>query len=150
MKRIPAKVRSDRLWQDVYQLVESMYDIVYSLVDEYPDEQWTTASRLRSAANDSIFYVSQAVGSAKIDASQYDWNSARKSLFTLQSMYTFAAKQQFFKLEPELVVKIDELISLVDIRLDEGVKEEAIQRKKELEPWLEKYRIWQEIEKITP
>lgn len=144
---MPLKIRSDKLWQDVYRLVEHMYDIVYSLIDEHPDEQWTTASRLRSAANDSLFYVSQAVGSAKIDAAQYDWNSARKSLFSLQSMYTFAAKQTFFKLEPELVIEIDAMLDLIDYKIKEGKKEEISQSKKELEPWLEKYRIWQDLQK---
>ncbi len=146
MKDIPPKIRDDKFWKDVYYLVEHMYGKINDLITDYPDERWTSANKLRNAANDSLFYASQAVGSANLEACQYEWNNARKNLFALQSMYTFAAKQKFFDSEPEVIVKIDSLLTHVDKQIALSKKAIADKNKEELEPWLEKYRLWQQIQ----
>jgi hypothetical protein len=147
MKDVPSKIRNDKLWKDVYILVENIYSKIGDLISDFPDEQWATASKLRNSANDSLFYTSQAVGSASPETSLYDWNNARKNLFSLQSMYTFAAKQKFFELEPEIIVKIDDLLEMIDEKISESKKETEKRNEEELKPWLEKYRIWQKIQK---
>ncbi len=147
MNDIPKKLRSDELWQDIYKLVEHVYSKISDLIADYPDEQWATASKLRNSANDSLFYASQAIGNASPEAGLHDWSITRKNLFSLQSMYTFAAKQKFFELEPEIIVKIDGLLEEIDKKISQSKKAAEKRDKEELELWLEKYRIWQELQK---
>lgn len=140
------KIREDMFWQSVYKLVVHIYGKFDDLIANFPNEEWATASKLRNSANDSLFYVSQVVGNAAPELSRYDLNNARKNLFTLQSMYIFAAKQKFLDLEPELVVETDKILTEIDKRIkatDEATKEK---NKEELEPWLEKYRLWQKMQ----
>jgi hypothetical protein len=146
MKNIPTKIRDDVLWQDVYKLVEHVYGKIDDLIADFPAEEWTTANKLRNAANDSLFYVSQAIGNAAPEASKYDLNNARKNLFTIQSMYTFAGKQKFLDLEPDLIIELDRILAEVDRRIDHSDKESKKKNNEELEPWLEKYRLWQKMQ----
>jgi len=60
-------------------------------------------------------------------------------------MYTFAAKQKFLELEPEIIVKIDSLLEEIDKKIASSKKETQNKNKEELEPWLEKYRLWQKM-----
>lgn len=145
MKNIPKRIRDDELWKNVYALVEYMYGKVEDVITNFPKEEWTTASKLHSSAIDSLFYISQAVGNDAPEISRYDWSNARKYLFSLQTMYIFAAKQKFFELEPEVVVKIDNFLDEVDKRIAASKKEAEKKNKDELEPWLEKYRLWQKM-----
>ena len=140
------KVRDDELWQDVYNLVQKIYSKIDDLIASFPNEEWTTASKLRNSANDGLFYISQAVGSIAPETSKYDLNNARKNLFALQSMYTFATKQKFIELEPELIVGIDKILTEIDKRIAKSDEETKIKNKEELEPWLEKYRLWQKMQ----
>jgi hypothetical protein len=146
MNNIPKKIRDDVLWQNVYKLVEHIYSKIDDLIINFPTEEWTTASKIRNSANDSLFYISQAIGNVAPEAGKYDLSNARKSLFTLQSMYTFAAKQKFLDLEPELIVKLDRILAEVDERIDLGDRELKKKNKEELELWLEKYRLWQKMQ----
>lgn len=147
MKSTPKKIRDDELWQDVYKIVQVIYSKIDDLIARFPSEEWATASKLRNAANDSFFYISQAVGCATPETSKFDLNYARKNLFALQSMYIFAGRQKFLDIEPELVVRIDNVLAEIDKRISESEKESQNKIKEELEPWLEKYRLWQKISK---
>ena len=140
------KIREDMFWKSVYKLVEHIYGKIDDLIANFPNEEWATASKLRNSANDSLFYVSQVVGSAAPEMSKYDLNNARKNLFTLQSMYTFAAKQKFLYLEPELIVEIDKILTEIDKRIKVSDKATEEKNKEELEPWMEKYRLWQKMQ----
>lgn len=146
MSDMPEKVRNDSLWRDVYVLAETVYGLLDDLIEEHPEEQWATASKLRHAANDSLFYVSQSVGSATIEDALYEWNSARKNLFALQSMYTLAGKQKYIELDPNVIVTIDNILESIDSRMEDSKKAQAKKEKEDLEPWLEKYRLWQKIQ----
>jgi hypothetical protein len=48
------------------------------------------------------------------ESGEYDWNNARKYLFAFQGMYMFVVKQKFIKLDPEVVVELDELLQEID------------------------------------
>jgi hypothetical protein len=146
MKNMPSKLRSDPLWRDVYDIVELAYGKAAEIADSFPDEKWNTVSKLRNSANDTLFCISQAIGGAEGGTSVYDWSSVRKNLFSLQAMYIFAGKQKFLDIDPEMVVKVDTIIEKVDanILLSKQAAEEN--KRQELEPWLEKYRLWQKME----
>lgn len=146
MNNIPKKIRDDSLWQDVYKLVQKIYSQIDTLVVDFPDEQWTTASKLRNSANDGFFNVSQVVGSASSEMDKYDLNAARKNIFSLQAMYMLAAKNKFLVLQPELVVSMDAILAEIDIRIAASDREIELQRQKELEPWMQKYKLWQKMQ----
>lgn len=146
MDNLPKKIREDRLWQTVYKLVSRVYNQIDEITDNFPNEEWTTASKLRNSANDSLYYVSLAVGNASPEAATYDLNSVRKNLFALQAMYIFATKQKFLALEPELIIEIDETLAQLDQKITAS---EAARRNKdeaELEPWMRKYQLWQKMQ----
>ena len=146
MKDVPHTLRTHPLWKGTYELIEFMYGRIDEIIENFPNEKWATATKLRSSANDSLFYVAQCVSGTSSDGAEYDWSNARKSLFSLQTMYVFAGKQKFLELDPEIVVKIDELIQMVDTGIKTSRKEAEDKSKKELEPWLEKYRLWQQMQ----
>lgn len=146
MKNNDNKLRQDPLWKSTYEIAQQIYGIAQQILETFPDEQWATVNKLRTTANDCMFYVSQSVGAAPTELSVYDMNNARKHLFTLQSMYIFAAKQQFTKLEPDIVVAIDAMITDIDRRIERAEKTRLEQTQKDLEPWLEKYKLWQKIQ----
>ena len=132
MTDTPSKVRNNPTWQKVYKLVERIYRNVDEMVTNHPNEEWATAIKLRSSAVDSLFYVSQAVGSIELEASKFELNNARKSLFTMQSMYTFVTKQKFLELEPEIIVQIDEILLEIDKMIEQSIVEQQKNLKKDL------------------
>lgn len=62
-------------------------------------------------------------------------------------MYIFASKTGFIKLDPNEIVRIDKLVVKIDAEQKATQKETKLKTVEELKPWLEKYRIWQEISK---
>jgi hypothetical protein len=140
-------MKKNPLLEEATAITESMYMIAEAIETDLLDEKWRTASKLKNAANDAYFYVAQVVGAGKNQALEFDCINARKHLNTLKAMYVFATKQNMTELDPELVVKIDSLVSEVDAEQVSGQKEIERKTQEELEPWLEKYRIWQKISK---
>jgi hypothetical protein len=139
------KLTDNTIWKQATSIAEHMY----GKLDEFghvPDEKWNSERKLRNAANDVMFFVAQAVGSSMPDAAEYDWNNARKNLFALRTVYTFAHKQKFITLEPEIVVKIDALLAGIDGEIANTKREIEKKSKKDMEPWLEKYRLWKEMQ----
>jgi site-specific recombinase XerD len=128
-------------------LAHSMYEVANAIETELLDEKWRTASKLKNAANDSYFYMAQVFGAGKAQALEFDCISARKNLNTLKAMYVFAAKQNMTELDPALVVKIEKMISEIDAAQESSQTEVKRKAEEELKPWLEKYRIWQQISK---
>jgi len=139
------KLTENRLWKEANAIAEYMYGRLEEF-EQTPDEKWNTERKIRNAANDVIFFIAQAVGNFMPDAAEYDWNNARKNLFALRTMYTFAHKQKFIALNPEIVVKIDELLVGIDAEIAATKDEITKKNKKDMEPWLEKYRLWKEME----
>jgi len=139
------KLTENALWKEANAIAEYMYGRLEEL-EQTPDEKWNTERKIRNAANDVIFFIAQAVGNYLPDAAEYDWNNARKNLFALRTMYTFTHKQKFIALNPEIVVKIDELLANIDTEIAVTKKEIAKKAEKDMKPWLEKYRLWKEME----
>lgn len=140
------KLTENHLWKEANNIAEYMYSQLGEF-EHTPDEKWNTERKIRNAANDVLFFIAQAVGNFMPDAAEYDWNNARKNLFALRTMYTFAHKQRFITLDPEIVVRVDELLANIDTEIKAVQKEVTKKGKKDMEPWLEKYRLWKEIQK---
>jgi len=142
------KLTESALWKEANAIAEYMYDRLEDF-EQTPDEKWNTERKIRNAANDVIFFVAQAVGNFLPDAAEYDWNNARKNLFALRTMYVFAHKQKFISLNPEIVVKIDALLASIDGEIATVQKEIVKKAEKDMKPWLEKYRLWKDMESGT-
>jgi hypothetical protein len=129
------------------EIAHEMYSVADMIEAESVDEKWRTVSKLKNTANDAYFYVAQVAGAGKDQSLEYDCINARKNLDTLKSMYIFASKEKMIELDPELVVNIDKLIVKIDAEQKASQKETKRKTEEELQPWLEKYRIWQKISK---
>lgn len=113
MKKTPKLLRleDEPLWVEVNSLVE----YVYSKLPELPeDEKWDTTSRLRSAANTLLFAMAEALGDPSSGAAEFNWGAMRRHASSLKTMYRFAGRQKFFELEPEIMVRLDELLRQID------------------------------------
>jgi hypothetical protein len=124
-----------------------MYKIADELEKHDIDEKWRTVSKIKNSANDAYFYVAQVAGAGESQSLEFDCINARKYLNTMKSMYVFAARQNMLELDPELVVRIDKLVNIIDT--EQALSQQYIKSKteEELKPWLEKYSIWQKISK---
>jgi hypothetical protein len=143
-------LRDNAMLKEATDLAGYMYGEVLKQFGDFSEEKWNTESKIRRASNDVIFYIAQAVGGTTSDTTQYDWSSARKNLLSLQTMYVFANKQGFVELEPSIVTRIDKLIANIDIEIVESKKEIERKTKNEMEPWLEKYSLWKEMQDDNP
>lgn len=139
------KLRSDPVWQDASAISEYIYSQLDHLIENYPEEKWATASKLRTAANDGLFFISKAVAGTTPDSNLHDWDQARRLYFALQAQYLLASKQHFIQLDPTMVVKLDKLLATITQVIDSTNIDIQVQADKELEPWLKKYDIWRKI-----
>lgn len=57
-------LRDSPLYKETLAIAEVTYGLLEKLVEDFPEEKWASASKLRNAANDSLYYMSQAVGNA--------------------------------------------------------------------------------------
>jgi hypothetical protein len=142
----PYRLEDNSIWRSANELAELMYDKAGELPDE---EKWQLAHKLRSAANDLLFFAAQALGSSDPLPATFEWAHAHKYAFALKTMYRFAARRNFIELEPAVMVQIDQLIKHIDAELAKAKaradanaeKQEA----KDLKPWLKKYQLWKQI-----
>lgn len=144
MKKKTVKLEDNILWQEAFKVAEHVYDKLPELPSE---EEFNTTSKLRGAANDLLFMVSQALGAEKSGAALYDWANVRRHLFSLKTMYRFAARQKFITVEPDIMLSLDKLIDEAELEEAGAIKQLKESHEEEMKPWLEKYRLWKEMEK---
>lgn len=140
-------MKENSLLKDTAAIANTMYAVADVIETNSSDEKWRTVSKLKNAANDAYFYAAQVVGAGENQASEFDCINTRKNLNALRAMYIFATKQHIAELDPELVLKIDKIVSEIDAVQEASKNEIKRKTKEELKPWLEKYRIWQKISK---
>lgn len=144
MSKKVSTLESNPLWKQAADIAS----YVYSILDTFPaEEDWDTKRKLRTSANDLIFYVAQALGvEANPNAAKYDWINARKQLFALKALYHFSYKQSFIELEPEFMVKLDKLTTEVDNQIAEVGKRVESEQAEESKAWIKKYETWKEMQ----
>lgn len=133
--------------QNDSQILEAgeLAEYMYSKLADFPEEEkWETARKLRSSANDLLFFTAQAIGNATPSGAEYEWGSARKSAVALKAIYRFAARQKFIELEPEIMVRLDTFIKQINIEVDKARKQAEANDKKDMDNWLKQYKIWSE------
>jgi hypothetical protein len=146
MTKDSEKLRDNPIWKDMFALAEHIYDRLDKESEGFPDtEEWNTRSKIRNSVNDAMFYVSMALGSRAPGGNEYEWNNAKKHMSGLLSMYLFAGRRRFLRLDPEVVVKIEGLIETIQTNIDAARDSAKKREQEELEPWLERYRLWEKI-----
>lgn len=123
----------------------TLAEYMYSKLDEFPEEErWHTANKIRTASNDLLFYVAQATGSSTPAGPDYEWGSASKHLEALKTLYRFAGRQGFIKIEPEIMLKIDSISEMIQQELVKSNLKTESASKKDMDDWLKRYKIWNE------
>lgn len=143
-KTSPSKKLEDNpMWKEACDLAEYVYGKLHELPEE---EKWHTTSKLRSSANELMFYCSQALSNANPAGLEYDWGNTKRSAGSLKTMYRFAGRQGFIELEPEIMVRLNKLIELIDVEIEKSYKTTKEYNDKDLERWREKYKLWKATE----
>lgn len=123
------KLEDMLLWQLSNEVAEHVYAKLADLPEE---ERWDTTAKLRSSASQLIFTVAQALGNSAPAATEFDWAQARKQLFALKTMYRFAGRQHFFKIEPDIMLKLDKMIAIVEAENAKAVEQTAKANQREI------------------
>lgn len=140
-------MRESKLWNEASTCVEHIHGLLIDLVEHYPDEKWTTAAKLRTAATDGMFFISKAIAGMTPEYNRYDWDQARRHFFAMQSLYLVAGKRKMLELDPEMVIKLDRLLKVITEACEKAKADAELQHDKELELWIKKYDLWQKIQK---
>jgi hypothetical protein len=138
----PGKLEDDALWREACDLAEFMY----GKLDDFPqDEKWNSAVKLRNAANDLMFVIGQASGSANPIGAEYEWGNARKYASGLKTIYRFTGRQKFIDFDPSIMVRLDKLIEQIDKQFDKGEKRSEAYWQKDINDWHKKYKLWKKM-----
>ncbi len=136
------KLDKQPLWIKTSEVVEYMY----GKIDELPDyEKWTTAIKIRNASSDLLFAIAQALGDSSPAATEFGWSQARKHATSLKAIYRFACRQKFLEIEPGIMVKLDEILDLIDTEVKDAFSRTKKANLEEIESWQKKYKMWEEM-----
>lgn len=138
-KRI--RPEDEPLWVLANELAEFMYGILAQLPEE---ERWDTASKIRTAANNLLFSTAEAVGNGGPATMEYEWGDVRRYAVALKTMYRFAGRQGFVDIDPEIMLKLDRCMNIIDEEMTHACELTEKANQDELEAWREKYRLWKE------
>ncbi len=138
------KIEDMPVWQEACALGEYMYGILHEFSE---DEKWETERKIRSAANDVMYYVAQAVANGLPSSSEYDWANARKSLSALKTLYRFAGRQKMVRIDPEIMVRVDKLMADLDAETVKAYEATEEYNRKDIEMWRKKYEFWKDGER---
>ncbi len=130
------KLEDEPMWIEACQLAEHIYGLLHLLPD---DEKWNTTTKLQNSANDLMFFVSQALGNPNVASVEYDWANSRKAASGLKTMYRFAGKQKFIDLDPEIMVRLNNIIGQVDKRIIKSNELNHQSNIEEISHWRKKY-----------
>ena len=123
--------------------VTKVTEFIYTILEELPEEErWGTTSKLRQAANDLLFTVAQALGNSSPTSTEYEWGQAGKNALSLQTMYRFAGRQKFIKIDPDIMLQLESIRETIDKESKAAYKKTAQLEAKEIASWHEKYKLW--------
>lgn len=105
------KLEQNELWKLAVELAESFYALLAELPEE---EKWGMQSKLRQRSFELTSDIAEAVGSIDPREKVYGYGLARRSLFGLKNVYSLASKAGFVSVDPDVMVKIDKITTLLD------------------------------------
>lgn len=142
-KPVIRNVVKEPLWREANDVANYMYE----KGRDFPEsETWYAASKLHAATLDMLFYVSEALGGTLPSTIAADWSNARRAVAAIRTIYPFSAKQGFIELEPEIVVRLDKLLQLIDQEVQKTDVWMTQAMDTDLAQWREKYKIWKKID----
>jgi hypothetical protein len=124
--------RKNILWKQAFEIVESVLKTI-NTAEATDDEKFGILSKLKYNAEDSLQYVSLAIGGGKEDSNDFDWRNASRYLFALQASYLLATKLGVFKADPDIVIGLDEIIVKCQDEIVGCAKREQEKRDKEID-----------------
>lgn len=141
-----AKLEKHPLWAEVNALAE----LAYQKAGELPDEEkWALAAKMRNASQDLVLWAAMAIGNPSPFAAEFEWASAHKYASGLKALYRLGGRQKYYNLEPEVMVRFDKMLDQMEeyrVKARKTAQEfNDSERAKDLKPWLEKHKIWQQI-----
>lgn len=114
------KLEADDLWRGVVALAEKMYELLGNFPEE---EKYGIAGKLRSSAFNSTSDIAEAIGCIEPNTRCYYLGMLRKDLLALKNAYRFAARQSVFKMDPEVMLTVDNFLDEVNKRLHQVQKD---------------------------
>jgi four helix bundle protein len=105
------KLEDDKLWQLASELAEFFYGQLTELPEE---EKWGMESKLRQRSFQLTSDIAEGIGSIDPREKMYSYGLARRSLFGIKNVYSLANKTDDLKMDPEVMVKIEETTKLLD------------------------------------
>jgi hypothetical protein len=134
----PLKLETEPLWKEACSLAEYMY----GKLAEFPEEEkWQSENKLRTEANNLLYFISQGLGNASPSNREYEWGLARRSISALKTIYRFATRQKFIELEPEIMVRLDGLLKLIDVEVAKAYADTEAYNKQDMADWRKKYEL---------
>lgn len=114
------KLESNELWKLTTQITEECYELLGNLPEE---EKWGMQAKMRARAFEAGNDVAESVGS--IDPRDVKWHLglARRDLFGLKNTVRLAFNTGYLDVSPDLIVKIDKAIALVDKEIQKATKD---------------------------
>lgn len=132
------------------KLTEQSFEIanyIYSILPDFPAEEiWNTVSKLRTSANDLVFYCAEAESDPDTGAAHYEWSRARKSASGLSILCRLSIKQGLFNIDPKIIVTLDKLSDSFSKKYALSKLKDDEREQKTMDNWLKRYKIWKETE----
>ena len=140
------KVEDMPLWKEANDIAEYMY----GLLPDFPaEEEWHTRVKLHNNSVDFIFWAGLALGNVNPTGREFDWGNFYKYTVSLKTMYRFAGRQRFIKLDPAMMVRLDKLQEQITAQIEQSYAQNEDYRRteseKDLKPWQERYEIWKKL-----
>lgn len=139
------KIEESVVWKDVCVLAEEMYALLVRFPDE---ERWLSAQKLRQSANDVMYFTATALGNTSPTGNEYDWSMVRKNLAALKTEYRFSGRQEWFKLDPEMMVRLDDIAKKIDAYVVEAYAQTESFNRREMNELRAKYELAQKTYKL--
>lgn len=115
MKAQSNKLESDKLWREGTEI----FDFMEQLIPELPAEEKDMIEfKLHRNGFHLTSSLAEAGGSKDWRDKLFQLQKARKELFGIKNAYLMASKLQYISISPEIMVKIDKLVSDIDKEID--------------------------------
>lgn len=89
--------------------------LAYGALEQLPEEEkWGMSFKLRRDAFDMTSTLAEALGSIDPRDQKHYFGGARKHMFSLKNACLMAHKTDVLKLDPEIIVKLNDMIHEVD------------------------------------
>jgi len=108
------KLEDNALWRDAEKIAKAIFD-TYDRLPE--DEKMVVKWKLRDRAFDLTSDIAEACGTFIPKDIEYNLSQARRSVFSMKNAYRYLGRQGFLKIDPQLMVDMDKLVTDIDVQI---------------------------------